>query len=312
MTRADRVAERMRMAVRVEAMRRAREEVKAQIRREGRIKLCSVPSREITAMAEAYVLAHRELIAEARARVEQWAAEEAAKRAALSVRKVPELRTLQAAPACTNPGETVNERGSANSREPNTAPTAECGLSPAGVSDRGRGREIDRGCTQAGRNGPRDGAAILLAYRHGLRAAELCQLRWSQIDLRQGRLHVNRAKGGCASVHPLHGPRASGATTVARRRPVCVRDRSRHASDDGLVPADGPADWHSRGATLPGASAYAAAFDWIQTGQRWSRYAIAGALSRASELTIDRSVYGVGRRQVREILVRLGRICRRF
>jgi hypothetical protein len=71
MTGADRVAERMRMAVRVEAMRRAREEVKAQIRREGRIKLCSVPSREITAMAEAYVLAHREIIAEARARVEQ-------------------------------------------------------------------------------------------------------------------------------------------------------------------------------------------------------------------------------------------------
>jgi hypothetical protein len=94
MTRADRVAERMRMAVRVEAMRRAREEVKAQIRREDRIKLCSVPSREITAMAEAYVLAHRELIAEARARVEQWAAEEAAKRAARSVRKVQELRTL--------------------------------------------------------------------------------------------------------------------------------------------------------------------------------------------------------------------------
>jgi type 1 fimbriae regulatory protein FimB/type 1 fimbriae regulatory protein FimE len=57
-----------------------------------------------------------------------------------------------------------------------------------------------------GRNGARDAAAILLAYRHGLRASELCHLRWSQIDLRQGRLHVNRAKGGCASVHPLHGP----------------------------------------------------------------------------------------------------------
>ena len=71
-SRAQRQAERMRLAVRVEAMRWAREEVKAQIRREGRIKLCSVPPREITAMAEAYVLAHRELIAEARARVEQW------------------------------------------------------------------------------------------------------------------------------------------------------------------------------------------------------------------------------------------------
>lgn len=57
-----------------------------------------------------------------------------------------------------------------------------------------------------GRNGARDAAAILLAYRHGLRAAELCQLRWSQIDLRQGRLHVNRAKGGIESVHPLRGP----------------------------------------------------------------------------------------------------------
>jgi type 1 fimbriae regulatory protein FimB/type 1 fimbriae regulatory protein FimE len=57
-----------------------------------------------------------------------------------------------------------------------------------------------------GRNGARDSAAILLAYRHGLRAQELCQLRWSQIDLRHGRLHVNRAKGGQESVHPLCGP----------------------------------------------------------------------------------------------------------
>jgi type 1 fimbriae regulatory protein FimB/type 1 fimbriae regulatory protein FimE len=53
-----------------------------------------------------------------------------------------------------------------------------------------------------GRNGLRDSAAILLAYRHGLRAQELCQLRWAQIDLRHGRLHVNRAKGGQESVHP--------------------------------------------------------------------------------------------------------------
>jgi type 1 fimbriae regulatory protein FimB/type 1 fimbriae regulatory protein FimE len=57
-----------------------------------------------------------------------------------------------------------------------------------------------------GRNGARDAAAILLAYRHGFRAQELCQLRWSQVDLRHGRLHVNRAKGGQESVHPLRGP----------------------------------------------------------------------------------------------------------
>src|SRR6516162_1076414 len=69
--------------------------------------------------------------------------------------------------------------------------------------------EVDRlieAARKRGRNGARDAAAILLAYRHGLRAQELCQLRWTQIDLRHGRLHVNRAKGGQESVHPLHGP----------------------------------------------------------------------------------------------------------
>src|SRR6266403_2359660 len=70
-------------------------------------------------------------------------------------------------------------------------------------------KEVDRlidAARKRGRNGARDAAAILLAYRHGLRAAELCSLRWAQIDLRHGRLHVNRAKGGIESVHPLHGP----------------------------------------------------------------------------------------------------------
>ena len=70
-------------------------------------------------------------------------------------------------------------------------------------------KEVDRlieAARKRGRNSARDAAAILLAYRHGLRAAELCALRWSQVDLRNGRLHVNRAKGGIESVHPLHGP----------------------------------------------------------------------------------------------------------
>ena len=69
-------AERMRIAVRVEAQRRAREEVKPQIRREGRVKLSSVPPREITAIAEARLIAdavyRQRLIAEAKAVVERW------------------------------------------------------------------------------------------------------------------------------------------------------------------------------------------------------------------------------------------------
>src|SRR5271155_186783 len=56
---------------------------------------------------------------------------------------------------------------------------------------------------QRGRYGHRDSTMILLAYRHGLRVSELVALRWDQIDFAQGRLHVNRAKNGLASVHPL-------------------------------------------------------------------------------------------------------------
>lgn len=47
---------------------------------------------------------------------------------------------------------------------------------------------------------------IVIAYRRGLRASELITLRWDQIDLKAGRLHVARLKHGSSSTHPLRGP----------------------------------------------------------------------------------------------------------
>jgi hypothetical protein len=66
---------------------------------QGRRKVSEVPMREIVAMAEARIVAdaayRAELIAEARAVVDQWTAEGFfGKRAAQSVRKDRELRTL--------------------------------------------------------------------------------------------------------------------------------------------------------------------------------------------------------------------------
>ena len=40
-----------------------------------------------------------------------------------------------------------------------------------------------------GRYGHRDATMILVAYRHGLRASEVCDLQWQQIELSEGRLH---------------------------------------------------------------------------------------------------------------------------
>ncbi len=68
-------------------------------------------------------------------------------------------------------------------------------------------KEVERLIKAAGGNrwGHRDATMILIAYRHGLRASELCALRWDQVDLPHGRLHVSRAKNGVPSVHPLGG-----------------------------------------------------------------------------------------------------------
>jgi hypothetical protein len=58
---------------------------------------------------------------------------------------------------------------------------------------------------KSSRYGHRDATMILIGYRHGLRASELCDLQWSQVELATGRLHVRRAKNGSPSVHPMQG-----------------------------------------------------------------------------------------------------------
>jgi integrase len=55
------------------------------------------------------------------------------------------------------------------------------------------------------RNGHRDTTMILVAYRHGLRAAEAVTLRWDAIDFAHGRMHVHRVKDSADLVHPLSG-----------------------------------------------------------------------------------------------------------
>jgi integrase len=46
---------------------------------------------------------------------------------------------------------------------------------------------------------------MLVAYRYGLRASELVELRWDQIEFASGMLHVRRVKRGTPSTHPMLG-----------------------------------------------------------------------------------------------------------
>ena len=79
-------------------------------------------------------------------------------------------------------------------------------------------REVERLMKAASGNrwGHRDATAILIAYRHGLRASEVVALRWDDIELASGRMHARRAKGGAASVHPI-GARESRALRKLQR-----------------------------------------------------------------------------------------------
>ena len=89
-----------------------------------------------------------------------------------------------------------------------------------------------------GRHGHRDGALILLAFSHGFRVNELVNLRWDQVDLRQGVLHVWRLKNGQPSTHPLRGKELRALRKLARDYPetqyVFVSERRGPLTDSAV------------------------------------------------------------------------------
>ena len=102
-------------------------------------------------------------------------------------------------------------------------------------------KEIERlmDCARKhGRYGHRDATMILVAYRHGLRASEVCDLQWHQIELSEGRLHVHRVKSGIPSVHPIRGDEMRALRKLRREHPsdayVFVSERGGPMSPIGL------------------------------------------------------------------------------
>ena len=93
-------------------------------------------------------------------------------------------------------------------------------------------REVDRliEAAKQNRSGHRDATAILVAYRHGLRASEVVVLRWDDIDLTTGRLHVRRAKGGDASVHQISARESRALRKLLRDLQRCPTSSSRNVA----------------------------------------------------------------------------------
>jgi integrase len=109
----------------------------------------------------------------------------------------------------------VSPRNDFRSVAPGRAPNAELRsreyLTPA---------EIERlmKVAREGRHGQRDASLILIAYRHGLRATEICDLEWSQVELtRSATLHVRRVKNGKPATHTLRGDEVRALRELQRK-----------------------------------------------------------------------------------------------
>ena len=76
-----------------------------------------------------------------------------------------------------------------------------------------------RAAAKSGRHGRRDSTLILVTYRHGHRVSELVALRWDQVELDAGKLHVGRVKDGIPSVHPIQRPEMRSLRRFRRESP---------------------------------------------------------------------------------------------
>src|SRR5258708_7458857 len=87
--------------------------------------------------------------------------------------------------------------------------------------------------------GHRDATMILVCYRHGFRASELVDLRWSQVDFDSHRLHVRRAKKGNPATHPLQGDEIRALRKLRKESPhsdfVFVSERGSPFSPSGFA-----------------------------------------------------------------------------
>lgn len=77
----------------------------------------------------------------------------------------------------------------------------------------------------------RDWAMILVAYRHGLRASEVCNLKLGDLDLKAQTVQIRRLKGSLATTQPLFPHRGQPLLDELGAVRAWLRERK----DDGSV-----------------------------------------------------------------------------
>jgi type 1 fimbriae regulatory protein FimE len=77
----------------------------------------------------------------------------------------------------------------------------------------------------------RDWAMILIAYRHGLRASEVCGIKTTDVDLEAGSLDIRRLKGSLHTVQPLYRHKGQPLLDEVLALRAWLRERKPDGSD---------------------------------------------------------------------------------
>ena len=77
----------------------------------------------------------------------------------------------------------------------------------------------------------RDWAMILLTYRHGLRASEVCAIKLADIDLKAGSISIRRLKGSLHTIQPLYQHRGQPLLDETTAIKAWLRKRAIDGSD---------------------------------------------------------------------------------
>ena len=77
----------------------------------------------------------------------------------------------------------------------------------------------------------RDWAMVLLAYRHGLRASEVCDLKLTDVDLKASSISIRRLKGSLHTVQPLYQHRGQPLLDEVGALRAWRRERRADGSD---------------------------------------------------------------------------------
>ena len=161
-------------------------------------------------------------------------------------------------------------------------------------------REVEKliAAAKNNRHGAGDSCMLLICFRHGLRASELCELQWTDVEFETATLHIRRAKGGTTTTHPLLGDelRPLRALKCEAESPfIFVSERGAPFSVAALQKlVERAGNVAKIGFKVHPHMLRHAACGRLRPSKQRHRYTYAAGVSRASQYPIDGALHRVG------------------